>query len=50
MRTVLPKKRVSIMPGTMLDRILCCNPCQVNALHHQSVDRLGRGLRIAAAG
>ena len=48
MRTVLPKKRVSITSGTMLDRILRCNPCQVNALHHQSVDRLGRGLRIAA--
>ena len=48
MRTVLPKKRISIMPGTMLDRILCCNPCHVNALHHQSVDRLGAGLKIAA--
>jgi putative glutamine amidotransferase len=48
MRTVLPKKRVSIKPGTHLDRILCCNPCQVNALHHQSVDKLGQGLRIAA--
>jgi putative glutamine amidotransferase len=48
MRTVLPKKRISIVPGTRLDRILCCNPCQVNALHHQSVDRLGQGLRIAA--
>jgi putative glutamine amidotransferase len=48
MRTVLPKKRISITSGTMLDRILCCNPCRVNALHHQSVDRLGRGLRIAA--
>jgi putative glutamine amidotransferase len=48
MRTVLPRKSVSIMPGTALDRILRCNPCQVNALHHQSVDRLGEGLRIAA--
>ncbi|HST93455.1 MAG TPA: gamma-glutamyl-gamma-aminobutyrate hydrolase family protein [Microvirga sp.] len=48
MRTVLPRKSVSILPGTALDRILCCNPCQVNALHHQSVDRLGDGLRISA--
>lgn len=48
MRTVLPKKRVSIMPDTQLDRILRCNPCHVNALHHQSVDRLGHGLSIAA--
>ncbi|HZH09364.1 MAG TPA: gamma-glutamyl-gamma-aminobutyrate hydrolase family protein [Microvirga sp.] len=48
MRTVLPKKRVSIEPGSRLDRILNCNPCLVNALHHQSVDRLGEGLTVAA--
>jgi putative glutamine amidotransferase len=48
MRTVLPRKTVSIAPGSRLDRILNCNPCQVNALHHQSVDRLGQDLKIAA--
>lgn len=48
MRTVLPRKRVSIAPGSRLDHILRCNPCQVNALHHQSVDKLGAGLAIAA--
>jgi putative glutamine amidotransferase len=48
MRTVLPRKTVSIEPDSRLNRILRCNPCQVNALHHQSVDRLGQGLRIAA--
>jgi putative glutamine amidotransferase len=48
MRTVLPRKQVSIEPGCRLDRILRCNPCQVNALHHQSVDRVGQGLIIAA--
>lgn len=48
MRTVLPKKTVSIVYGSRLDRILHCNPCQVNALHHQSVDKLGRGLRAVA--
>ncbi len=48
MRTVLPRKLVSVETGSRLDRILRCNPCQVNALHHQSVDRLGTGLRIAA--
>jgi putative glutamine amidotransferase len=48
MRTVLPKKTVSILHGSRLDRILGCNPCRVNALHHQSVDRLGHGLRVVA--
>ena len=48
MRTVLPKKVVSIVPGSRLDAVLRCNPCRVNALHHQSVDRLGQGLRIVA--
>jgi putative glutamine amidotransferase len=48
MRTVLPKKTVSIVPGSRLDRILRCNPCRVNALHHQSIDRLGRDLTVVA--
>jgi putative glutamine amidotransferase len=48
MRTVLPKKTVSVLPGSRLDVILRCNPCRVNALHHQSVDRIGRGLRVVA--
>jgi putative glutamine amidotransferase len=48
MRTVLPRKTVTVEADSRLNGILRCNPCQVNALHHQSVDRLGRGLRIAA--
>ncbi|MCB5174425.1 MULTISPECIES: gamma-glutamyl-gamma-aminobutyrate hydrolase family protein [Microvirga] len=48
MRTVLPRKQVAIVHDSKLDRILRCNPCQVNALHHQSVDKLGDGLRVAA--
>jgi putative glutamine amidotransferase len=48
MRTVLARKTIRIAPGSRLDRIVRCNPCQVNALHHQSVDRLGRGLKVVA--
>jgi putative glutamine amidotransferase len=48
MRTVLPKKTVHIEEGSRLHSITRCNPCRVNALHHQSVDRVGRGLRVVA--
>ena len=47
MRTVLPKKNVHIDVGSRLYRITG-SPCRVNALHHQSVDRVGRGLRVVA--
>lgn len=48
MRTVLPRKLVEIAPGSHLHRVLGLTSCRVNALHHQSVDRLGEGLRIVA--
>jgi putative glutamine amidotransferase len=48
MRTVLPRKTVHIEANSRLHRITGCNPCRVNALHHQSVDRVGRDLRVVA--
>ncbi|MBP2228262.1 putative glutamine amidotransferase [Azospirillum agricola] len=48
MRTVLPRKRIRIEPDSHLYRILGIAECRVNALHHQSVDRLGDGLRVVA--
>lgn len=48
LRTVLPKKTVRVTPGSRLDRILDCRHCRVNALHHQSVDRVGEGLEVVA--
>ncbi|MGF1607164.1 MAG: gamma-glutamyl-gamma-aminobutyrate hydrolase family protein [Rhodothalassiaceae bacterium] len=48
MKTVLPKKTVDILPDTQLAALMRCNPCRVNALHHQSVNAVGEGLRIAA--
>lgn len=48
LRTVLPKKRVRITADTDLERISGVSEVVVNSLHHQSVDRLGDGLRVAA--
>ncbi|HYD98506.1 MAG TPA: gamma-glutamyl-gamma-aminobutyrate hydrolase family protein, partial [Alphaproteobacteria bacterium] len=48
LRTVLPKKPVLIDPDSRLFGILGERECRVNALHHQSVDRLGEGVRVAA--
>lgn len=48
MRTVLPLKRVTIRRGSRLADILRCHACRVNALHHQSIDRLGTGLQEVA--
>jgi putative glutamine amidotransferase len=47
-RTVLPLKRVRIDPGSQLRRILGVERIRVNSLHHQSVNRLGAGLRAVA--
>ncbi len=47
-RTVRPRKRVEIEPGSLLAGILRTPACRVNALHRQAVDRLGEGLRIVA--
>jgi putative glutamine amidotransferase len=46
MRTVLPRKRVTLDQDSRLYQILGCDPCHVNALHHQSIDKLGAGLSI----
>jgi putative glutamine amidotransferase len=48
MRTPLPRKLVEIEPGSRLGAVLGLERCRVNALHHQSVDRLGHGLRRVA--
>ena len=48
MRTVLPRKRIRIEPDSRLYGILGIGECRVNALHHQSVDRLGEGMRVVA--
>ena len=47
-RTVLPRKRVEIRPGSRLADIVRQPAITVNALHHQSISRLGRDLEIVA--
>ncbi len=48
MRTPLPRKTIRIVPQSRLFEIIGKARDRVNALHHQSVARLGRGLRVAA--
>jgi putative glutamine amidotransferase len=47
-RTFLPHKRIVVAPGTRLGALLADDLRRVNALHRQAIDRLGRGLRVAA--
>jgi putative glutamine amidotransferase len=47
-RSVLPRKSIRVAPGSCLHRILDTRRCRVNALHRQSVDRLGDGIEISA--
>ncbi|MFK7945418.1 MAG: gamma-glutamyl-gamma-aminobutyrate hydrolase family protein [Paracoccaceae bacterium] len=47
-KTVLPRKAVRIEAGTLLARVAGEDEMRVNALHTQSIDRLGDGLRPAA--
>jgi putative glutamine amidotransferase len=48
-RTILPRKRVEVAEGSRLAQVVArCGLDRVNALHRQAIDRLGRGLRVAA--
>ncbi|MFN2348776.1 MAG: gamma-glutamyl-gamma-aminobutyrate hydrolase family protein [Thioalkalivibrio sp.] len=47
-RSVLPRKTVTLAPDSRLRETLGCERCPVNALHNQGVDRLGEGLRVVA--
>ncbi|MEW5421555.1 gamma-glutamyl-gamma-aminobutyrate hydrolase family protein [Amorphus sp. 3PC139-8] len=48
LRTVLPRKTVTIEPGSRLARVVKLGWFRVNALHHQAIDRLGDGLKVVA--
>ena len=48
LRTVLPRKSVTVTEGSRLAALVGGGTRRVNSLHHQSVDRLGKGLRVVA--
>ena len=48
MHTPLPRKLVHIEPDSLLAQVVGPEPTRVNALHRQSVDRLGDGIRAVA--
>ena len=47
-RTVLPRKTVITERGTGLHALMGSDRFKVNSLHHQAIDRLGEGMRVAA--
>lgn len=47
-RSLLPRKEVSVVANTRLRAILARGSCRVNALHDQSVRELGDGVALAA--
>lgn len=47
-RSVLPRKRVELKPGSRLQEIVGSQSALVNALHRQAIDHLGRGLDAVA--
>lgn len=47
-RTVLPRKYIGILRDSRLYSVMGLERCRVNSLHHQSVDRVGDGLRAVA--
>lgn len=46
LRTALPRKTISLAPGSRIARIVRTERVRVNSLHNQSVDRLGEGLVV----
>ncbi|TVR84771.1 MAG: gamma-glutamyl-gamma-aminobutyrate hydrolase family protein [Rhodospirillales bacterium] len=48
MQTALPRKTVTIEPDSRLMQIIRRPRDRVNALHHQSIDQIGHGLRVVA--
>ena len=48
-RSILPRKHVTIEPETLLREVLRTSDCRVNALHEQSIKDLGDDVVVSAA-
>jgi len=46
--SLFPSNKLTIIPKTRLHKTLRTNTLKVNALHHQTLNKLGKGLTIAA--
>jgi putative glutamine amidotransferase len=46
-RSILPMKTLLVEPETLLFTLFGSECARINSLHNQSIDRLGRGLRIS---
>ena len=47
-RSIFPVKEILIEPGSILNEKLQVEKCTVNALHHQAIKDLGKGIEISA--
>lgn len=48
LRTPLARKRITLVPDSRLAQLMGEGRVAVNSLHHQAVNRLGKGLRVSA--
>ena len=46
--SLLPRKTIRVETGTLLKLILQTGSCRVNALHNQSINMVGTGLKVSA--
>jgi putative glutamine amidotransferase len=47
-RMIFARKRIYILPETKLKKILHTSTCRVNALHHQAIKKLAKGMTRSA--
>ncbi|MEX0649051.1 MAG: type 1 glutamine amidotransferase [Balneolaceae bacterium] len=46
--SIFPKKRITVLSGSLLQDLLKTNKCNVNALHKQAINKPGEGVEFTA--